>query len=301
MALVKGLIPDEVTTAKDAAVVDVERGRPSARLPRVHLHGMSVHAMTEVACVRHILDELDAGRGGWVVTPNLDHARRWRRDPDFADLCRRADLVTADGMPLVWASRLQGTPLPERVAGSNLIDSLSRAAADRGRSVFLLGGDEGVAEEAADVLKRRYPTLRIAGTHYPPFGFEHDRAQSAAIVESVTKAAPDIVFVAVGSPKQERLIAQLRPLLPQTWWLGVGISFSFLADRVKRAPRWMQRMGLEWVHRLAQEPRRLGRRYLVEGMPFATTLLAASTWRGMKHGWNVTGRRREIEESGSGH
>ena len=248
---------------------------------------MPVHVLTEDACVRFVLDELDAGRGGWVITPNLDHARRWHRDSAFADLCRQATLVTADGMPLVWASRLQGTPLPERVAGSNLISSLSGGAAHSGRAVFLLGGEAGTAAEAAGVLKDRFPDLRIVGTHYPPFGFEHDKAASEAIVNAITAAQPDIVFVAVGSPKQERLIAQLRPLLPSAWWLGVGISFSFLANRVRRAPRWMQRSGLEWAHRLAQEPRRLARRYLLQGLPFAVGLLTASAWTGLRNRWKV--------------
>lgn len=251
-------------------------------LPRVVLRGVAVHAITEAQCVQHVLAERRAGRGGWVVTPNLDHLRRLGRDGEFASLYAGADLVVADGMPLLWASRLQGTPLPERVSGSNLVSSLTAAAAPQGWSVYLLGGVPGAAEGAAAVLQSRHSGLLIAGTHYPPFGFESDPKALAELAEEVRLARPDIVFVALGSPKQEQLIARLKPLLPQAWWLGVGISFSFLAGDVRRAPLWMQKSGLEWLHRLGQEPGRLARRYLIEGLPFAAKLLTGAAVCGVK-------------------
>src|SRR5688572_21877328 len=131
-------------------------------LPTIRLHGIELNAITEARCVEHILDELDAGNGGVVVTPNLDHLRRCTRDLAFGALVAEASLVVADGMPLVWASRLQRTPLPQRVAGSDLISSLSAAASRRNRSIFLLGGDPGTADKAAEVLKQRSPSLRVA-------------------------------------------------------------------------------------------------------------------------------------------
>ena len=124
-------------------------GKP---LPLVDLLGIKLHAITELDCIRYVLGQMDRGRGGVLVTPNLDHLRRYLCDVNFGALVAEADLVVADGMPLVWASRLQGTPLPERVAGSNLISTLSAAAAERGRSIFLLGGSAGTAEGAAQVL-----------------------------------------------------------------------------------------------------------------------------------------------------
>src|SRR4051794_13860937 len=149
-------------------------GHTAHRFPTVDLRGVRVHAVTETDCVGHILSELEAGRGGMVVTPNLDHLHRCLHDLTFAALVSEADLVVADGMPLVWAARLQGTPLPQRVAGSNLISSLSGAAAANGRSIFLLGGATGTAERAADVLRGRFPSLRVVGTACPPVGFEND-------------------------------------------------------------------------------------------------------------------------------
>jgi N-acetylglucosaminyldiphosphoundecaprenol N-acetyl-beta-D-mannosaminyltransferase len=249
-------------------------GPPS--LPTVRLAGVELHAVTEEQAVETVLAELECGRGGVVVTPNLDHLYRCTKNMTFAALVAEADLVVADGTPLVWASRVKGTPLPERVAGSNLISSLSCAAAAAGRRVYLLGGDPGTADGAARVLQQRYPDLTIAGTHCPPLGFEYDSAQMAKLVEKLQEARPDIVFVALGSPKQEKLINQIRRTLPRAWWLGVGISFSFLTGQVRRAPQWMQRAGMEWLHRLAQEPRRLFRRYVVVGVPFAAKLMSRS-------------------------
>jgi N-acetylglucosaminyldiphosphoundecaprenol N-acetyl-beta-D-mannosaminyltransferase len=254
---------------------------PARVFPTIELNGVKLHAVTETQVISHILGELSAGRGGVVVTPNLDHLRRYLHDLSFGALIAEADLVVADGMPLVWASRLQGTPLPERVPGSNLISSLTSAAGMQGRSVFLLGGDPGTADGAAVALRRRYPHCRIAGTHFPPFGFEKDPAQMSAIIQALSDSNPAIVYVALGSPKQERLIDRLRDVLPNAWWIGVGNSFSFLAGNVKRAPVWMQRSGLEWTHRLMQEPRRLFRRYLIVGVPFATSLLGRAAVRGI--------------------
>lgn len=254
----------------------------SGTLPQVQLARVRLHAVREVECVEHVVSCLARGQGGWIATANLDHLRRLQQPGEFQRVYEQADVVVADGMPVVWACRLQGTPVPERVAGSDLIRSLSAAAGRAGRSVFLLGGEPGTAEAAAAKLAAGAPGLRIAGTCCPPFGFERDPAQVAALRTSLAAACPDIVFVALGSPKQELLIAQLRDVLPGAWWIGVGISFSFVAGTVRRAPRWLQRLGLEWLHRLAQEPRRLGARYLWSGPPFVVRLFAGALrgrWR----------------------
>lgn len=239
----------------------------------VPVQGIGFHAVTEAECVAWIMSELAAKRGGWALTANLDHLRRLVQVKAYADLCIGATLVVADGMPVVWASRIQGTPLPQRVAGSDLVSSVSKAAAAENRSLFLLGGDAGTADAASEILNKRYSGLKIAGTYCPPFGFEHDRDECLRIEQMIARSKPDIVYVALGSPKQEQLIARLRGMFPNIWWLGIGVSFSFLCGRVRRAPQWMQRGGLEWLHRLAQEPSRLAGRYLIDGLPFAFSLL----------------------------
>lgn len=254
-----------------------------APFPVIRLLGHPVHALTEAQALSYILSQLAAGRGGWVATHNLDHLRRLHLDPDFEQLCATAGLRTADGKPLIWAAKLRGTPLPERVAGSDMTFSLTAAAARAGRSVFLLGGTpaatpggKSTADLAGEMLCQKYPGLRVVGSHCPEFGFESKPAAMHALQAALLTAAPEIVYVAIGSPKQEKLILELLPVLPRTWFLGVGISLSFVTGEVRRAPVWMQRAGLEWLHRLWQEPKRLGRRYLVEGIPFAVRLLLGS-------------------------
>jgi len=250
-------------------------------LPTIHLLGIPIHSIDEETCIEYILDEGDRGHGGWVATPNLDHLRRLHRNAEFRELCTRASLLVPDGIPLLWAARLQGTPLEGRVAGSDLIDSLSKAAASRGKSVFLLGGDTGTAEGAARILSDRHQGLMIAGIRCPLVGFETRQAEMESLRHVLLETKPDIVFVALGSPKQEKIMDLLAPILPETWWIGVGISFSFVCGSVRRAPRWMQRSGLEWVHRMLQEPHRLAGRYLVRGVPFALQLFAISMWKGL--------------------
>lgn len=269
---------------------------PTAQPPRPTLRGVAFDALTEAQVVQRVFDAMDGGRGGWIITANLDILLRASRDTEFRAWMGEADLVTADGMPLVWASRLQGTPLPERVAGSAMVWSLAAEAARRGRSLYLLGGMPGAAEGAAARLVERYPTLWIAGTHCPPMGFERDPAAMAAIERALDQAGADLVYVALGCPKQERLIRHLRPRHPAAWFVGVGISLSFIAGQVQRAPRWMQKLGLEWLHRLLQEPGRLARRYLVDGIPFAVRLLTGSCLARLRR----SGRSRGELTSGSG-
>jgi len=263
-----------LTTAKTPAAI--------ANLPEVYLMGARLHAITERQCVDLVLDAIDTACGGSINTMNLDHLRRFVQNGDCACLHSHASIVTADGMPLIWASVLKGTPLPERVTGSNLIWSLSASAARRGRSIFLLGGAPGTAQKAAACLARRYPDLRIAGFSSQPDEFGAERGQWNSLAQTLAAARPDIVYVALGSPKQEELIETLRDTLTASWWLGVGIAFSFVAGEIPRAPLWMQRAGLEWFHRLLKEPRRLARRYLIQGLPFAVRLFRESALQRMR-------------------
>jgi len=253
-----------------------------AQPPAIELEGLKLHVVREAQCVERIVEVSAQGRGGWIVTPNLDHLRMLARDDALRALYARADLSVADGMPLVWACRLQRTPVPGRVAGSDLIWSLSAAASERGLSVFLLGGDPGTADEAAARLRTLWPTLRVAGTACPPLGFEHRDEAVDELGRRLVAARPDLVYVALGTPKQELLIDRLRTTLPAAWWMGVGAGFTFVAGRVPRAPGWIRKLGLEWLHRLLHEPRRLARRYLVDDLPFGAALMARCALRGLR-------------------
>lgn len=242
----------------------------------VSLMGLDVAAVSERDTIDYVLDGIEQQRGGWIETVNLDILRQWRSSAEIRELFATVDLVVADGMPLVWAGELQGSPLPERVAGSSLILSLTAAAADAGASVFLLGGNPGTADAAVAQLAQVSPQLRVAGTLCPPFGFEHDPGWLDHIEQLLDERAPDIVYVGLGCPKQERLIFELRRRFPSTWFISSGVSFSFVAGEISRAPATMQLLGLEWLHRLVQEPRRLYRRYLFHGMPFLAHLLLSA-------------------------
>jgi N-acetylglucosaminyldiphosphoundecaprenol N-acetyl-beta-D-mannosaminyltransferase len=238
--------------------------------------GLGLAAVSERDTINYVLDGVVRRRGGWISTVNLDVLRQWHSSEHAREIVATADLVVADGMPLLWAGELQGSPLPERVAGSSLILSLTAAAADAGASVFLLGGNPGTADAAVAELTKLSPHLRVAGTLCPPFGFDRDPAWLDRIEQLLRETAPDIVYVGLGFPKQERLIAELRGRLPTIWFVALGGCFSFVAGEIPRAPAAMQRLGLEWFHRMVQEPRRLYRRYLFHGIPFLVHLMISA-------------------------
>jgi N-acetylglucosaminyldiphosphoundecaprenol N-acetyl-beta-D-mannosaminyltransferase len=252
---------------------------------RIDVGGLGIDDVTEAQAVDVVERGLLAGAGGWVVTPNVDIWLRTRREPACADLVSRANLVVADGMPLIWASRLAGTPLPERVAGSTLVERLCEAAGRHGRAVFIIGGGVGdTAERAGLALAGRYPGLRFAGWLAPEFGFEHDPARVAEIIDQVSQSGAELVLVGLGFPKQERLAEALCARLPGVWALGCGGGVAMAAGDAKRSPAWAQRLGVEWVVRLVQEPRRLAHRYLVDDAPAAVVLLGQSLRRRLSRG-----------------
>jgi N-acetylglucosaminyldiphosphoundecaprenol N-acetyl-beta-D-mannosaminyltransferase len=255
-------------------LADKVSGGSTYPVKKVRLAGFSFDNLTEQEVVDHIINESGAGRGGWVLTPNIDICRQASRDPELTAQLREASLTVADGMPLLWAARANGTPIIARVTGSSLIFTLSEAAAAAGRSVYFLGGAQGVPELAGQNLANRYPGLKVAGSDAPPFAFEESAEAMGQVEAKVRSAAPDIVYVGMGFPKQEKLIIELRKVLPSAWYIGCGAAIPIVAGSVPRAPEWMQRAGLEWLHRLSKEPKRLFRRYVIEDLPFAISLLA---------------------------
>jgi N-acetylglucosaminyldiphosphoundecaprenol N-acetyl-beta-D-mannosaminyltransferase len=239
--------------------------------------GVRFDSLTEADTASEVMARLNDSRGGGeIVTPNLEILRVCASDADLRGQVNGAELVVADGAPLVIASRLAGEPLPERVAGSSLMFSLSERAAESGARVYFLGGNAGAAEAAAARLAEQFAGLQVAGEYYPAPGFDRDPAQFRKMEESIIAAAPTIVFVGLPFEKQRLVIPRLRELLPDAWFLGCGIAFSFASGEVSRAPVWIQRAGLEWLHRLVQEPRRLAKRYLVQGPPTVVSLLGSA-------------------------
>jgi N-acetylglucosaminyldiphosphoundecaprenol N-acetyl-beta-D-mannosaminyltransferase len=277
-----------------------DRGSVVAPVDKVTLAGVQIDNLDERAVIDYILNEQSARRGGWMINPNVDVLRQVHGSPDLQALVERADLIIADGAPLIWASRVRKTPLAERVPGGQLIWTLSGAAADRGTPIFLLGGNEGVAARAGVALRKRYPNLVVAGTHCPPFGFETKSDEMDTIFTALERSSPGVVFCGLGFPKQERLMAILAGRFPNMWFIGSGASLTMAAGDVRRAPRWMQSMGLEWFYRLLQEPRRLFNRYIVHDVPFALRLMVSSArdrQSGDRGAASVAGRIEPVVES----
>jgi N-acetylglucosaminyldiphosphoundecaprenol N-acetyl-beta-D-mannosaminyltransferase len=220
---------------------------------------------------------VEGGHGGTVFTPNVDHVVLADADAEFRDGYRNANLSLVDGTPLLWAARLLGHPLPEKISGSDLLVPLAELAARRGWGVYLLGGGPGIAERVAAELERRLG-LRVAGLDAPRIDLgPGGAAATAEALERLRQARPHLVLLALGSPKQEIWMHRHRAALSPAVAVGVGASFDFLVGVQSRAPRWMSRAGLEWLYRLSRDPRRLWRRYLVNDPRFVGIFWR--TWR----------------------
>jgi N-acetylglucosaminyldiphosphoundecaprenol N-acetyl-beta-D-mannosaminyltransferase len=227
---------------------------------RVWVWGLPIAPLTRAQAVEAVVALVEAGQPTFFITANVHYAMLTHVDAGLQAVNAQAAFVLADGAPLVWASRWKGRPLPERVAGSDLIFDLCGRAARDGHRIFLLGGAEGVAEEAALALSRRFPGLRIVGTESPPFR-EPSAEEHAALLDRIRAARPDLLFVAFGQPKGETWIARHLQTLGVPVCVQVGASLDFVAGRVSRAPRRLQKLGLEWAYRMWLEPSRLAPRY----------------------------------------
>jgi hypothetical protein len=212
-----------------------------------------------------------------VVTGNLDHLYRLQSDPEFKCSYEAASLVLADGMPIVWLSkilRLSGSDeLTERVAGSDLFWELGRVSQSHGIRIFLLGGVEGAADGAKEALEKAYPGCDICGTYCPPFETFNTQEEQDEILRRVRAASPDVLLVAFGAPKQEKWIQANKHRLGVPVSIGVGGSFEMACGIARRAPKIYQQLGLEWAYRLMQDPARLYDRYVRHDLPFLATLL----------------------------
>ena len=239
---------------------------------RVGLFGMTIDALRMDQAVARLLLWIDSpvDRCRYVVTPNVDHVVVYQSSSDLRRAYGQADLVLADGAPVVAASRLLGRPLPERVAGSDLVPRLFDEATWQRRPlrVYILGGAPGVGLRAAERMGERWPAIEVVGVSAPPLGFDRDEAYNAALVDEINASQPDLLLVCLGAPKQERWIHAYQWRLQVPLALCVGATVDFLAGERRRAPVWMRRLGLEWLFRLLSEPRRLARRYARDAWRF---------------------------------
>jgi N-acetylglucosaminyldiphosphoundecaprenol N-acetyl-beta-D-mannosaminyltransferase len=243
----------------------------------VELFGVRLHP----CCMDEAVDELyawiDAPLSGgcrYVVTPNVNHVVRLQRDEEFARVYAEADFVLADGVPIVAIARFLGRAVPERVAGSDLVPRLfDRASARRPIRVFMLGALPEVCQRARRIVEERWPAVAVIDCDSPPGGFEGDDEENRRIVEKIARAAPDVLIVGLGAPKQELWVHRHRHAIQAKVALCVGATIDFLAGERRRAPVWMRRSGLEWAYRVANEPRRLSGRYFRDGLALPRLVL----------------------------
>ena len=237
-------------------------------MPRVM--GMPVDAVTLEEAVGRVIDGASQGAGGTVLTPNVDILRLYRSSPLVRREFERTDLLVADGMPIVMALRLQRTPVPHQITGTDLVRAVCAEAAVRGRSVMLAGGRPGDASRAADLLREQCPGLR-AHTRACYVQTDTEAREIALLSEALMTICPDVVFVGLPFLSQIAAMTELRDKLPATWFVGVGSSFELINGDRTRPPRLLQLLCLEWLWRLSVQPS-LWRRYLIQGMPIAARL-----------------------------
>jgi N-acetylglucosaminyldiphosphoundecaprenol N-acetyl-beta-D-mannosaminyltransferase len=234
---------------------------------RANVLGIGVHAVDIDAAVATIAHAITTRTRGYICAAGVHGVIEAQRDLALREIYSRALLVVPDGMPTVWMGRLQGLRDMLRVFGPDLMLAAFASPALHGCSHFLYGGNEGVAEQLQAMLRRRFPQARIVGRYTPPFRPLND-AESASLCETVAIAKPDITWIGLSTPKQERFMAEYLPRLQTTVMIGVGAAFDFHTGRLKDSPAWVKQMGLQWLHRLAQEPKRLGKRYLTNNPRF---------------------------------
>lgn len=245
-------------------------------LDRVNVLGIGVNALNIPLTVAAMGRAIEQRAKGYICITNVHSVSEAQALPSLRAVFNDAFLVTPDGMPLVWLGRLAGHPEMDRVYGPDLLHQVCRVSAQTGWSHFFYGGAPGVAELLASCLQSRYPHLRIVGTYAPPYRPLNPQ-EKEDLQGQVTRAAPDIIWVGLGMPKQEAFMAEALPWLDTTLMVGVGAAFDFLTGRVRQAPRWVQRSGLEWLFRFFQEPRRLFVRYFKNNPLFIGRILLQKT------------------------
>ena len=233
----------------------------------VRLGGAVIDNVTMPEALAQIERLIGRAQPAFVVTPNVDHIVRLVSDAALQAAYRDASLVLADGMPLLWAARFLGTPLKAKVSGSDLMPTFCRLAAEHSHRLFFLGGRPGAAQRSAEILASRYRGLSVQ-TYCPPMGFDKDPSENRKAIEIVRAATPDVLFAGLGSPKQEIWIHRHYQDYRARVSIGVGASFDFVSGNVRRAPVVFQKTGFEWLWRLALEPTRMYRRYLMDDPVF---------------------------------
>lgn len=235
-------------------------------MARIKFMNTEIDNLTMQEALEAIDKLIQEKKSAYVVTPNVDHIVQLETNKELQNVYANASLILTDGKPLLWIAKWYGTPIKEKISGSDLFPLLCKMAAEKGYKMFFLGAAEGVAAKAAENLSNRYKGLQVVGTYSPPYGFEKNQEEMAKIKKMIREANPDILIVGLGCPKQEKFIYYNREELRVPISLGLGASFDFEAGNIKRAPKWMADHGLEWLFRITQDPKRMAKRYLVDDL-----------------------------------
>jgi N-acetylglucosaminyldiphosphoundecaprenol N-acetyl-beta-D-mannosaminyltransferase len=271
-----------IESPDNAAQIDSDQNpdpRPSTPVP-CSIAGIQIHNLSEEETLERIKELIGQSGSHYLAVVNAAKIVRATSDEGLRGILQQADIITADGMSVVWASRFLGQSLKERVTGIDLFERLIHQAAEQALSVYFLGAREEVIQKMVEGFRARFPALRIAGFHNGYF----TPSENQVLVEEIRRADVDFLFVAMGSPAQEKWIAANLEQTGARFALGVGGSFDHVAGFVRRAPLWMQKAGLEWLHRFVLEPHRLWRRYLIGNTRFVWLVLKQRFGEGGKEG-----------------
>lgn len=233
-------------------------------MSRIKFMNTEIDNLTMQEALKEIDKLIKERKCAYVVTPNVDHIVQLETNKELQAVYANASLILTDGKPLLWIAKWYGTPIKEKISGSDLFPLLCKMAAEKKYTMYFLGAAEGVAAKAADNLMKRYKGLQVVGTYSPPYGFENDQIEMNKIKTMIRNANPHILIVGLGYPKQEKFIYYNREELGVPISLDLGASFDFEAGNIKRAPKWMADHGLEWLFRITQDPKRMAKRYLVD-------------------------------------
>lgn len=229
--------------------------------PRANVLGIAIDAVCMESALHRVAEELESGGKGYVCLAGVHGVMEAHRNPDLANIYANAAVVVPDGMPTVWVGRHQGNHSMERVAGPDLMLEIMQRQEFRNYTHFLCGGKQGIANELRDKLREKFPFIKIVGTYTPPFSPMTPK-EEASFVSRINDLQPDIVWVGISTPKQERFMARYLPQLDTKLMFGVGAAFDYHTGRIRDCSEWIKLIGMQWLHRLMQDPKHLWKRYL---------------------------------------
>ena len=247
-------------------------------MEQVNILGVGVSVLDLKTAVAAIAGSVKSRAKGYICVTGVHGVMEAQESPAFRRILNGAFLNTPDGMPMVWLGKLSGHSSMSRVYGPDLMPEVFAWSRDSGCSHFFYGGAPGVAEELKRNMEAKYPGIVVRGCHSPPFR-PLNAEEEAAFIATIDRLRPDIIWVGLSTPKQEKFMAEYMPKLNTTLMIGVGAAFDFHAGRTRQAPRWIQRSGFEWLYRLCQEPRRLWKRYLKNNPRFVMKIIGQLTGR----------------------